>query len=255
MSIKKASNHTIARSIEQYNIDRSNIIREILDDQGDERVIVGCIVKMRTDDIKDILMSSAYDWYHNTLSNERKEHLFQRALIGQNIPRYVYGIVEELELHDEQLGGGCNRYVIDWFLEDVFKGWDTTMNPDLGIWEYKLALVRMPNDNSPFDSSEMTGKFKFASSEGRWRKAVCEYCCTYYCLRMLHFDSIEEYCQNVRQYKDVSDIGRKMILDHTYTKCTEGHESMCVEGYIDSEFAVESDYNPNSVVHYITDME
>ena len=94
MSIENTTHHSIVRSIEQFNNEWSNIIRQILDDQADERIIVGCIIKMQRDEIKDSFMSSAYNWYTSNLSIERKEHLFQRALIGQNVPRYVYRIVD-----------------------------------------------------------------------------------------------------------------------------------------------------------------
>ena len=159
MANNNLSYHTIDNSIHQFNDEQNNIIREILDDQADECILVGYVIKMRTDEIKDSLMSSAYDLYTSNLTRERKKHVFQRAPIGQKVPKYVYSIVGSLERHDKNVGGGCNRFVIDWFLEGVFKGWGMNMNQESGIWENKLTLVRMHDDNRSFDSKEITRNF------------------------------------------------------------------------------------------------
>ena len=46
MANKCDSNDLIAKVLKDYNEERSNMIREILDDQGNERVVVGFIVRM-----------------------------------------------------------------------------------------------------------------------------------------------------------------------------------------------------------------
>ena len=122
MTNNSNSNESISNVIKLYNDEQSDIIRDILDDQGNERVRVGCIVRMKSEEIMDRLMIAAYSWYTPNLPTKRKDHLTQRATIGQLMPEYVYGIVESLELHDPLLGGGCNKFHIDWFLENVLKG-------------------------------------------------------------------------------------------------------------------------------------
>ena len=86
MANNNLSYHTIDNSIHQFNDEQNNIIHEILDDQADECILVGYVIKMRTDEIKDSLMSSAYDLYTSNLTRERKKHVFQRAPIGQKVP-------------------------------------------------------------------------------------------------------------------------------------------------------------------------
>ena len=249
------SNESIANAIKLYTDEQSEIIREILDDQGNERVRVGSIVRIKSKEIMDRLMMAAYSWYNSNLPTKRKGHLTQRALIGQLMPEYVYGIVESLELHDPLLGGGCNRFHIDWFLENVLKGWDSTMNPIHGIWEFRLTLVRLPENDRPFDCDELTTKFKFDPLSGRWMKAICEYCCTYYCLRMMYYDNVYELFKNVRQYEDVTNIGRKTILQRNYTRYTDNHESVCIECCIEDEFATGGTNEVIAQLAYVSDVE
>ena len=53
------SNESIANAIKLYTDEQSEIIRDILDDQGNERVRVGSIVRIKSEEIMDRLMMAA----------------------------------------------------------------------------------------------------------------------------------------------------------------------------------------------------
>lgn len=71
---------------------------------------------------------------------------------------------------------------------------------------------------------------------------------------MLHYDSINDYFQTVIQYRDVTNMDCRTILDNTYTRCMDDHESVCIEHCIASELAGAGEDNNNSRAHYITDV-
>ena len=116
-------------------------------------------------------------------------------------------------------------------------------------------LVRMPDENRSFNPDDLSRNFKFATLEGRWRKTMCQFCCTYYCLRMIYYDNIYDYFQNVRQYRDVTNIGRKTILHNTYTRYIEDHESICIERCITTKFPGIENESANSNITYVSDVK
>ena len=57
-------------------------------------------------------MSSGNNWHTSNPTRARKEYLFQRDPIGQQMHKCVDGIVDALEVHDENIGGGVINFTL-----------------------------------------------------------------------------------------------------------------------------------------------